>query len=46
MDAQDETRIAPASTSGEAPAVEPPLENRKFDEMASVRSASLERTLS
>ena len=33
MGAQDETRIALASTSVDASAVEPPLENRTFDEI-------------
>ncbi len=46
MGAQDETRIAPASTSVDAPTVEPPLENRTFDEIEIGESASLERTLS
>ena len=46
MGAQDETRIAPASTSVDASAVEPPIENRTFDEIEVGATASLERTLS
>ncbi len=46
MGAEDENRAAPASTSVDVPAVEPPIENRTFDEIEVGATASLERTLS
>jgi acyl dehydratase len=46
MGAEGETRIAPASTSDDAPVVEPPIENRTFEEIEVGESAVLERTLS
>ena len=46
MGAEDENRAAPASTSVDVPAVEPPIENRTFDEIEVGDERSLERTLS
>jgi len=46
MGAEGETRIAPASTSDDVPAAEPPIENRTFEEIEVGESALLKRTLS
>ena len=46
MGAEEKNRTASASTRDDAPAVEPPIENRTFDEIEVGESAGLERTLS
>ncbi len=46
MGAENVNRIAPAPTSVDAPAADPPIENRTFDEIEVGDSASLERTSS